>query len=816
MNKDPFREETLDIKSLLFKYLRYWYWFVLSVIIALTIAYFVNKFSETVYSTRSTVLIRDDRKGGFRPGQIMGELDLFYQRNNIFNEMAVLRSFSLVDSAIRRMDLEVSYYNIGRLVGEMRMTEIYKNTPFIVDWDRSLPVPLNRPFHVKILSDNSYEIRLSESRRFGLRNGENAVQMDFGNIYQSDGYKLRLRKNDNFRTESHVGREYLFVINSLSALTARYVSALSVSPLNNEVSIVQLSFQATNPERAIDFLNTLTEVYVQQSLYEKNIIAENTIQFIDMQIGVISDSLVLAESSLEDFRLRNQLMEVGAASSQFYGELQQLDNQKAMENLKRQYYEYLLTYIQDEKDFRDVFSPSALGIEDGMLHNIIRELSGFYSERAQARELSTRENPNIQNINRQINLSLQALEENLRSIQSASDILMADLDARIARVEERISQLPGTAREFIGIQRRFNLSNSTYNYLLEKRAEAGIAMASNVPDHKIIDRARFTSIISPKERRNYTFSMVAGLAIPLVIILLYNFLDTRIKEQKEVTDAVDFPLLGVIPHNKLAASHDSVNLVVFGENKSPVSEAFRAMRTNLQYFASSQKNKIISITSTRSQEGKTFTAINLASVMALSGKKTLLIGADLRKPRIFDDFQIDQVPGLANYLVGTNTLEEIIQNVEHDPNLQIITAGPVPPNPSELLESDEMAKLLKILKERYEYIIIDTPPVGMVPDGINLIKQSDIVVYIVRQMFTDKSSLEFLNDFAKKIDAKNICIEINDVRLTRSGFGYGYGYGFGYGYGYGYGISGYEENGAKMGRINKLMNFIKNSIGRKG
>ncbi|MFW5725839.1 MAG: GumC family protein, partial [Bacteroidota bacterium] len=702
MNKDPFREETLDIKKIIFKYARFWYWFVISVAVALTIAYFVNQFTETVYRTRATVLIRDDRKGGFRPGQIMGELDLFYQRNNLFNEMAILRSFSLVDSALQRMDVAVSYYNIGRLVGEMRTTEIYKKTPFLVDWDPASAVPYGKAFHVKIVSEDEYKIQPTERGLFRLGNGGEDVQMKFGEIFQQDGYRLRLTKNNNFTPMSHIDREYLFIIHTLPSLTSRYVSGMNVSPLNDEVSIVQIAFEATNPERAIDFLNTLTEVYVQQSLYEKNTIAENTIQFIDNQINVISDSLILAESSLEDFRQRNQLMEINMAAGQLFAELQELDNQKAMESLKRQYYDYLYDYIVNEKDFRDVFSPSALGIEDPILQNLILELGELYSERAQLLEIGTRENPNLQNINRQIDLSLKALEENLRSIRSASDILMADLDKRIARVEQRINQLPGTAREYIGIQRRFNLSNATYNYLLEKRAEAGIAMASNVPDHRIVDRARYTSVVSPKEERNYTFAMVAGLVIPLALILLRDFFDTRIHDKKEITDNVDFPVLGVIPHNKLAAKLDAVNLVVFEENKSPVTEAFRAMRTNLQYFAAKSKNKIVSITSTRSQEGKTFTAINLASVIALSGKKTLLVGADLRKPRIFDDFHIEQVPGLANYLVGKNSLDEIIQTVEHSPYLHIITAGPVPPNPSELLESEQMADMLKLLRTQYD------------------------------------------------------------------------------------------------------------------
>ncbi len=781
MNKDPFREETLDIKKLLFKYLRYWYWFVICVGFALTVAYFYNKFSQTVYRTDATLLIRDDRKGGFRPGQVMGELDMFYQRNNVINEMALLRSFSMVDSALQAMDVGVTYYNIGRLVGEIRMSELYQNTPFYVEWDRTASPPYNTPVHVKVLSENTYEMEINPQKRFSLFSKEGVKHtLEFGEVFDAGNYRMRLVKSDLFRPASNVGREYIFIINQQSTLTRQYLSNLNVSPLDDEVSIIRLSFQSTHPDRGIDFLNNLSEVYLRQNLIDKNTIAQNTIDFIDQQIGIISDSLHMAQSTLEEFRQDKQLMDVGMVSTRLFSDLSQLDNQKSLENIKRSYYEYMLDYIEKDEDFTNVFSPSVLGIEEGLLNQLIGELIALHSEKARHERISKEMNPAIQRINQEIEQTKSVLEDKLHSLIEASDILMKEINDRITRVENRFEQLPGTDRQFLNIQRRVSLSDATYNYLMEKRAEAGIAMASNVPDHKIVDRARSTGVVAPNTQRNYTFAFILGLGAPLVVLVLFNFFDNRIHEKKEVTDIVDFPVLGVIPHNSYAGKKEDLNLVVFKQNNSPVTEAFRAMRTNLQYFATQSQNKMITISSTRDREGKTFTAINLASVIALAGKRTVIVGADLRKPKIFQDFKILKSPGLSNYLAGTANKEEIIQKTAESPELFVISSGPTPPNPSELLEGERMSVLLQELRAEFDFIIIDTPPVGIVPDGINLIKKSDIALFIVRQKYSTKASLEFLNEFSEKIGVKNICIEINDVSLRGPGYGLGYGYGYGY------------------------------------
>ncbi len=785
MAQDPYQEETIDIKSLIFKYLRHWYWFVIALGMALTIAYFYNKFSETVYRTSATVLIRDDRKGGFRPGQFMGELDLFSPRRNIYNEMAIIKSYSLVDTTIRQMDVKTSYYNIGRIVGEIRKTEIYKNTPFIARYEPD-NVPKNTPFNVKIISENEYEISIGNNTRFGFGSSgftNDVRRVRFGEEFRINGSALSLYLTDNYRPESHIGREYIFVVNSLRSLVSQYRSMITVEPLNPDVSIVEVTFEATNAERASDFLNRLTENYIYQGLDEKNQIAHNTIRFIDQQIDVTTDSLYLAESSLQEFRSKHQLMDISHQANQLFSELSELDKEKAVHKVKAQYYDYLLEYLDEGRDFVEMLSPSAMGIQDMLLNKLVSDLTTLYTERSRALLSSTEYNPYLRTLDKEIETTKKALRENINNIIRSNEILLADLDNRINTLESRINMLPSTERELIGIQRKFNLSDATYNYLMEKRAEAGIALASNLPDNKIIDAARNSGIISPKKNRNYFIALVLGLIFPMGIIYLNDFFNTKIRDKKDVTSMVKYPVIGVIPHLRHASRSKVINLIAFEETKSPATEAFRALRANLSFMASDKKSKIVTVTSAKSEEGKTFTAVNLASVLSLSGKKTLVLSADLRKPRIYQEFNIKKDPGLANYLIGKAKLENIIQQTSQNENLYAITSGTMPPNPSELIETDKMSNMLQMLKNKYDYIIIDTPPIGIVPDAIPVLIASDLVLFIVREKFSDKSSLEFLNDFAQKTKISNIAIEINDVKTGRSGYGYSYSYGYGYGYG---------------------------------
>jgi capsular exopolysaccharide synthesis family protein len=779
MKQDHFQEESIDLKKLFFKYLPYWYVFAICLFVAVAAAHLYNRYSEPVYRVKSTVLIREDRN--ILP--FLGELDVFSSRSNWFNETAILSSYSLVDSVIRSMDLGVSYYATSRYLGSMLKREVYHHAPFRVVWDKEHPQPFDEAFMVTMVDANTY--------RLEARTGNNGLfrestLLSYGEELSGEEHSFYLELRMPFDPQEHPGSTFLFSIHDPTRIADRYLSGLSVDPMGQGFSIVEVTFEATHLQRALDFINTLTSTYIQQGLNEKNQTARNTIYFIDEQIAITTDSLFLAESNLQDFRQQHQLMDVSFLANQLLTELQTLDKQRAVENVKRQYYDYLLEYVREEKDFSEVFGPSALGIDDPVLNNLLVELSKLHAERARLQLTTTGLSPSIQTIDLNIMQAKRSLEENITSIKAASDIMIRDLNSRIRQIERRINELPQTERELISIQRMFNLNDATYNFLLEKRAEAGIALASNIPDHKIVDPARFIGAVAPKRTLNYAIALVLGLALPFSFLLLRDFFNTRIIDKQEVTDALDLPILGVIPHHDYSRRKQEVNLVVFDYPRSPILEAFRTMRSNLQFFATEEKSKIIVVTSTRSMEGKTFTAINLASAIALSGKRTVLLGGDMRKPKIFNDFKLPREPGLSNYLIGKSSLEDILQPATQDPHLFVIASGPVPPNPAELLEGPAMLKLLEALKNQFDYIVVDTPPLGLVSDGQALLRVADLGLFVIRQRFTHRSALDFIRDMSQKVKTKNLCVEINDVKMSKLGYGYGAGYGYGYGYGQGY------------------------------
>jgi tyrosine-protein kinase Etk/Wzc len=379
-----------------------------------------------------------------------------------------------------------------------------------------------------------------------------------------------------------------------------------------------------------------------------------------------------------------------------------------------------------------------------------------------------------------------SLNENVRNIVQVSKISQKELDRRLSEIQSEVGSLPETERQLLNIQRKFNVNDRIYTFLLEKRAEAAISKASNIPSNSILDRARKASMVYPKPSMNFTIAFLIGLLLPVLIILIRDYFDDKIHSRADIESLTDVPILGVISH-----STEKYNTIVISRPKSIIAETFRSLRTNLQFIAAEKDKRVFTITSTLSGEGKTFTAINMASIFALSGKKTLLLSCDLRKPKLYDDFNLNNEKGMTTYLVGRCSVNDIVQSSGYE-FLDIVTSGPVPPNPSELLESKRMNELMEEMRQEYDFIVIDSPPVGLVTDAVFLMKQSDANIYVVRQNYSSKHAMSTLNDLVRSTGLKNITIAVNDVDFTdraygRTGYGYGYGYGYGNEYGYYYG-----------------------------
>ena len=770
-------QDEIDFKKLFLKYLPNWPLFLVCIGLALLSAYIFNAFSEPVYLARTTIQISTEGA----PSTILPDNGRARNRENWQNEIAILQSRSLMERVLENMETGVSYYKVEPILGINSRREIFKDSPFRVKWDNNHSQPFGERFRIAILSEYSYLIEDISGNTFS----GNRLTAHFGDNLESQGHSFLLELIELYDNEKHRDNVYEFVIYNKHQLTTEYLSKLNVEPVGRDNSILEITFEATNRQRALELLSNLADMYLQQNQAEKTHLIHSTILFVDEQLAEVTENLRDTELNLQQFRQRHQVMEVGPVASRLQQELENLDNQKSEEQVKRQYYDLLMEYIHDDRDFSEVFGPSALGLNDPLLNSLLVDLSRLHNERAQMLLTTTVSAPSVQAIEGNIRHSKANLKENIQNMKAANDILINDLNQRIRTIEQRINQLPRTERELINIQRLFTLNESTYNFLLEKRAEAGIALASMIPDHRIIDSAYPVGILSPNKRLNLAIGLFFGMILPIILLVIRDLFNTRIVDMEMVNKIVDYPIVGLIPHFPKIKNIKDPNPVLFDENRSSIVEAFRSMRSNILLVAPKTKSKLIVVTSTRENEGKTFAAINLAGSLHMINRKTIYINADMRKPSTMFNEDISINRGLSNYLAGEMGVAELLNQSGQNDNLFLIPSGKMPPNASELMESDALGQLLEKLQS-FEYIIIDTPPIGLVSDAMPLLTRADIIIYMLRHGYSQQSDLDFLRNLTRNASLENVVLTINDVK-SKGRFGYGYGYGYGLGYGLGYG-----------------------------
>jgi len=776
-------EEGIDFKRYLSLFLSNWYWFAIALFIALSIAYGINRWSEDVYTVSATILIEDEQYGSnlssaeqFIPG---GEM--FKSKQNLRNEIGILKSYSLNYKVMKELpEFWITYTGVGRRgIAETRQ---YKNAPFKVIFDSLENQLIGQRIDIRILNDTEYSINIGESIE---------KIMKFGEQYKNEYYDFNIIKQNGFVFNKDQSYKYYFWFNSLEGLANSYRGRLSVSPIEEEASLVTLSTSGFSAQQEADYLNKLMEVYIDMGLEFKNETAENTIEFINDQLDLISDSLRIAEYNLESFRLNNELIDLSSEASLLQSRIERYENERYNIEFEKQYYEYLIDYIASRDESSEIVSPSLVGITDPTLSRLVSELVELQQQKKQVSFSLKNDLPAVGLIDSQITDARKILKENAENSLRNTTKLLDDANARIARVEEEIQKLPGTERQFINIQRKFDLNNTVYNYLMEKRAEAGIAKASNVADNRIIDNAEvFNSRrIAPKERQNYMMALLFGLIIPAVLLIVFDLLNNKIIDRRDVEKVTDIPLLGFVGHSSAQSE-----IPVIENPGSTLSESFRSIRTRLKYFSNNGSLKVITVTSTVSGEGKTFISINIAAIIAMLGKKVLLVGLDLRKPKLHKILEIDNSSGLTSILIGEGNYKEIVYETKIE-NLFFTPSGLVPPNPAELIESEKMAEFFEIARKEFDYIIIDTPPIAIVTDTLLIASYVDMNLFVVRQRFSSKNTLDLINDLKNQGELKNMSIIINDISLSGY-YGYGLRYGNTLGYrGYYYGYNLYGEYG---------------------
>ena len=781
-------EEKIDLKIYIERYLIFWKQILLSILIFLLLGFFYNRYSKKIYKSSTTLLIKEETNASLGSDDIFEGLDLFGGQMNIKNEIGILKSFSLTKNTLEKLNFRISYFHSG----SFKSNDIYKKTPFVVIIDENRPQSINQKFYIELISENEFILttNLNNVNLFDMSTETFISNKDYDFNYEglhkfgekiiTDFFSFTISKNDLslFKDEDWVN--YFFVVSSYNDLTKNYLKNLKILEIEKDASILKISLEGSNPLKINDFLNKFTELYLALDLDEKNQITSNTIQFINEQLVSISDSLSNVESSLETFKEINPKIELSQKEYGAFYQVEKLEQEKAILELNNKYYISLQEYLFKNNNINNIVAPSTMGIDDPLLNSHIIELTKLYSQLDLISVNSKQGHPLVKSIKKQIKSTKEKLIENIENVINSSELTLEDINSRIVELESVIGDLPQNERILLNIQRKFNLNENIYNYLLEKRAEASITKASNISDHKVIDMPRLESNlpIKPNTTLIYVISIMLGFFLPSIIISIYYLFNNKIIDKKDIDEITSVPLIGKIMHND-----SGYNLVNINSPKSAIAESFRSIRTNIQYLASDKIEKVICITSSIGGEGKTFVAMNLASIFSITRGKTILIGADMRKPKIFNDFNLSNDVGLSSYLSNQNTKDEVIQKTEFE-NLDIILSGPIPPNPSELLSLEKMKDFIEELKKTYKHIIIDTPPIGLVTDGLVLMKYSDINIYVVRQNFTTKEMLNNFNDTIIKNNVLNMNLIVNDISNDKTSHGYGYGYGNTYGYGY--------------------------------
>jgi len=509
---------------------------------------------------------------------------------------------------------------------------------------------------------------------------------------------------------------------------------------------------------------------------------------------------------MENFRFSNRFVDLTAEGNLVLQRLERYETEKNTLNLQMQYYEYLKEYLTSRDESGMIVSPSVMGISNPLLVSLIEELSSLQLQQKQAGFVMKDNLPATDLISEKLEQARKALLENVTSSISQLRLSTTDVEKRISEVNGQLGRLPGTERQLIRIQRDFDLNSTVYNFLLEKRAEAGIAMASKVSDNKIIDIAEpYNAVrIKPRTRQNYMLALILGLLLPAIAIILIDLLNNKIIDKKDIEKATTAPILGFISHNGYGSE-----VPVIEKPGSTLAESFRSIRTSLKYFMPEGQPAVIAITSTVSGEGKTFVAVNTAAIISMLGRKTLLVGLDLRKPRINKILGLDNSVGMSTYLSGNSRYNEVVQPT-HIENLWFVSSGPIPPNPSELIERDSMNEFLAKARKEFDYIIIDTPPAAVVTDALLLAARADVTLFVVRQRYSAKSTLSLIDEIYRTREIKNPGIIVNDISMSGYyGYGLRYGYTMGYNYGYNYGYKYYGHTPYGKGARNTAGSYYK-------
>lgn len=792
-------EEQVNIQELLFRYLIHWPWFVVSIIICIACAWGYLRLTTPIYNISATVLIKDEKKGGGASMssdlEKMGLEGFVSSSSNVDNEIEVLRSKSLAREVVNNLGLFVTYMDED----EFPSKELYHTSPVLVSLTHQEADKLPGRMEINMILQPTGALGVQ------ITVGEKEYRKQFDKlpaVFPTDeGTVAFFANNDtlsavypeNITKERHITA----FINRPFSVLKEYVNSLSIAPTSKTTSVVVISLENTNTRRGRDYINKLLEMYNINANNDKNEVAQKTAEFIDERIGIISKELGSTEQDLENFKRSAGITDLSseaqiALTGNAEYEKKRVENQTQI-NLVMDLQRYM-------KGNEYEVLPSNIGLQDAASAGAIDRYNQMLVERKRLLRTSTENNPTIINLDTSIRAMRTNVQATLDATLKGLQITKEDLAREASRYSRRINDAPTQERQFVNIARQQEIKSGLYLMLLQKREENAITLAATANNAKIIDEALADdNPISPKKMLVYLAALVLGVGLPVGVIYLIGLTKFKIEGRADVEKLTSLPVVGDIP----LADEKTGSIAVFENQNNLMSETFRNVRTNLQFMLENGKNVIL-VTSTISGEGKSFISANLAISLSLLGKKVVIVGLDIRKPGLNKVFNIPKKEhGITQYLTNTTAnLMDFVQPSDINKNLFILPGGTVPPNPTELLARGGLEKAIETLKANFDYVILDTAPVGMVTDTLLIGRVADLSVYVCRADYTHKAEFTLINELAENNKLPNLCIAINGLDLNSRKYGYYYGYGkygkyYGYGkrYGYGYGYG--EKHGGE-------------------
>ncbi len=770
--------DTIDLRGIFRKLIAKWWLFLITTTISVGLAVAYLKTTPKQFAVQAVLLMSEKSRNSFGASQDDFIKGVSYLRGStdIEDQISVLTSRTNITKTLKRLDLGINYFETDNLL----TVEKYEYPPFFVKLDTLALQVTDIPVYVSVdRAKGTYRVK-ARGRNVQLYNVQKQeVMPEFIPDYEVDqtvpvgqpfvatnlGFTIEFPEDRQYE-----GKDHFFIIRNLDGLVNEYRGKVLAEPLSDKSNIVVLRSKGEVVQKEQRFLNKLMDTYIEGELYKQQQKGLKTINFIDQQIGTVSDSLRQAENSIVGFRgSSGGMMSATGTSDQLFSERSRLEDERSILMRRRSYCRSVLEKVRGASDLRNVPAPSSSGIDDPVLNNLVLDVIKLSADLAAANLSTVRSNPTVIAMERKLRNMTASLAQTAESLIQQADISIADLNRRLGRIGYEFNQLPENERRLGNIERQFKLSEGLYNYLMEKRAEAGIAIASDQIDKSVVDEARQQGLgpVAPDKKVVLGGALVLGLLLPMGFIILRDFFNDRVTDADELKRLSPVPLLAMIPTSKRKR-------VLPEEPKSMLAESFRTARINLQYLNVGAQRQVIGFTSSMSGEGKTFCAVNMATIMALSGKRTLLIDADMRRPRVADALELGEGLGLSTYLIGETDVKGLVR-ATNIPGLEVITAGPIPPNPLELVEQDRLADLFRQMRGSYDHIIVDASPIGLVSEYVILMRHVDVTLYVARQGVTRRSALRQISEMFQDRKVANVNLLLNDVK---PGQGYGEGYGY--------------------------------------